>query len=377
LGDIAQKGSGYNWSLGGTGIGVRDGLSLNITNPASYTAIQKPFTQLADFSFNVSIAQQSDGENSDPNVYGAFSGASFWFRPGKNMGLTVGMRPFSKVKYNISEERTFSGIEGNYNANYQGEGGLSQVYLGAAYDLFNHLSLGANASYVFGNLAHNQYITSEAVNYDVTIEKILNLRTFQLDYGLQYHFKVKSDEIVIGATFANKNTFEGTYEENVYQNEDTLQEDLTSSKEYLLPTTFGSGFSWTHKNKWMFAADYNYERWNEAAFEEGFQLRDTRRLSAGIAVLPNLGSMDYIKRVGLNIGGYYKNTYLVLDDQGIDQFGMTAGLKLPTSGTAIITLVYERSFRGMNTTNLVNENFHHFTVNVSFFDVWFSKNKFN
>ncbi|MCG8307534.1 MAG: hypothetical protein MI975_09105 [Cytophagales bacterium] len=376
LGDIAQKGSGFNWSLGGTGIALRDGLSLNNINPASYTAIKAPFTQLADFSFNISVANQSDRNNSDPNVYGNFSGAGFWFRLNQNMGLTIGLAPFSHVRYNIQEEKTFSGIEGDYVANYQGDGGLNQVYVGGAYELFGHLSLGMHASYVFGNLSHNQYVTSNDVDYNVTIEKILKLNTFYLDYGLQYWFNLNNEKIVLGATFSNERTFGGTYDLNVYQSADTLQESTTPSGEYLLPLSYGGGISWTHNNKWTITSDYSYQKWSDATFEDGFRVRDTQRFSAGIAFLPNLNSFSYIKRMGLNIGGYFKNTYLELDDQGIDQYGVTAGITLPTSGTAIINFIYERSFRGTDTSNLINENFHHITFNLSFFDVWFRKSKF-
>ena len=376
IGDIAQKGSGYNWSLGGTGIAMRNGLSLNNTNPASYTAIRAPFTQLADFSFNISVAQQSDQSNSDPSVYGSFSGAGFWFRLNQNIGLTVGLTPYSSVNYNIQKEQTFSGIEGDYIANYQGEGGLNQVYVGTAYELFNHLSLGVHASYIFGNLSHNQYVTSDDVDYNVTIEKNLNLHTFHLDYGLQYWFNLKKEKIVLGATFSNENTFGGTYDLNVYQGTDTLQESSSPSEAYLLPTSMGGGISWTHNNKWLFTADYSYKQWSSATFEDGFKARDTQRYSAGIAFLPNLSSMTYVKRMGLNLGGYYKNTYLELEGQGIDQYGVTAGLTLPTSGTAIINFIYERSYRGTDTSNLINENFHHITFNLSFFDVWFKKNKY-
>ncbi len=377
LGDIAQKGSGYNWSLGGTGIALRDGLSLNNINPASYTAIRKPFTQLADFSFNVSIAQQTDQNNSSPSIYGTFSGAGFWFRLNQNLGLTIGLTPFSNVKYNIIEEQTFTGIEGNYIVNYQGSGGLSQVYVGTAYELFNHFSLGVHGSYIFGKISHNQNVISGDVDYNVTIEKDLYLHTFHLDYGLQYWFTFMKEKIVLGATFSNENTFGGTYDLNVSQGTDTLQESSSPSEEYLLPTSYGGGVSWTHNNKWTFTSDYSFQKWSNATFEDGFQIRDTHRLSVGISFLPNLNAQSYIKRMGLNFGGYYKNTYLKLDGQGIDQYGVTAGMTLPTSGTALINIIYERSFRGVNTKNLINENFHHITFNLSFFDVWFKKDKFN
>ena len=376
IGDIAQKGSGYSWSLGGTGIGVRNGTSLNYINPASYTSIREPFSQLADFSFNVSVAQQSDANTSSTNVNGSLTGIGLWFRLNKNLGLVLGLSPYSNIDYNIEDEQQFSGIEGNYTTQYSGEGGLRQVFVGTSYELFDHLSLGLHASYIFGAFSRNQYVDSDEVEYNVTIEKDLSLHTFHLDYGLQYWFKLNKEKFVLGATFSNENLFGSTYDLNVYQNADTLKEATASSEEYLIPTTYGGGISWTHNNKWMFATDYTYQQWSSATFEDGFKARDTHRFSAGISFLPNLNSMKYINRMGLNIGGYYKNTYLEIDGQGIDQYGGTIGLSIPTSGTAIINLVYERSFRGAETSNLINENFHNITFNLSFFDIWFNKRKY-
>ena len=376
VGDIVQKGSGYNWALGGTGIAIRDGLSLNNTNPASYTAIKAPFTQLADFSLSISAVQQSDGGNSTSNVNGSLAGLGFWFRLNNDLGLVLGLSPFSHVDYDIQEEKKFSGIEGTYDAQYSGEGGLRQVYVGTAYELFNHLSLGVHASYIFGSIAHNQYIESDDVEYNVTIEKNLNLHTFYLDFGMQYWFKLKKDKFVLGAAFSNEKSFGGNYDLNVYQNTDTLNESTEPSDTYLIPTTYGGGFSWTHNGIWMFASDYSFQQWSSATFDGDFKARDTHRISTGISFLPNLNSMKYINRMGLSFGGYYKNTYLEIDGQGVDQYGGSIGLTVPTSGTAIINFIYERSFRGLETSNLINENIHQFTLNLSFFDVWFAKRKF-
>ena len=376
LGDMVQKGSGYNWGLGGTGIGVRNGTSLNNINPASYTSIQYPFTQLADFSFNVSMAQQEDKNNQSPSLYGEFSGAGFWFRLNKHMGLNLGLAPYSNVKYNIEEQQAFEGIEGNYLANYTGEGGLNQIYAGYAYEFFNHLSLGIHGSYIFGNLTHSQAISSTDVNYGVQIENKTRLNTFHLDYGLQYFFSAKKEDFVIGATFANQNSFAGTNDLLTVQGSDTLQEKSTTSDSYLLPTSYGAGFSWTHNKKWMLAGDYQFERWSEGSFEEGFDLQDATRISGGLSLLPNRSSQKYIDRMGLNLGGYYKNTYLKLDGQSINQYGITAGMTFPTKGTSLINVIYERGFRGADSNNVVNENLHTITFNFSFFDIWFSKNKF-
>jgi hypothetical protein len=376
IGDISQKGSGYNWSLAGTGIAVRDDLSLNYLNPASYTAIKEPFNQLADFSFNVSITQQTEANSKSTNVDGSLTGVGFWFRLNKNIGVVLGLSPYSNINYNIEEYRQFSGIEGNYTSRYSGEGGLRQVFVGASYEIFDRLSLGIHASYIFGTLARNQYAESDDLEYDLTIEKDLNLNTFHLDYGLQYWFKLNEEKFVLGATFSNENLFRSTYNLNVYQNLDTLREATTSSDEYIIPTTIGGGFSWTHNNKWMFATDYIYQQWSSATFDEGFKARDTHRFSAGISFLPNLNSMKYVNRMGLNIGGYYKNTYLEIDGQGINQYGGTIGLTIPTSGTAIVNFIYERSFRKPEASGLINENFHNITFNVSFFNIWFNRRKF-
>ena len=66
----------------------------------------------------------------------------------KKIGASFGIIPYSNIGYTLENR------DENYNANmlYNGDGGISKVYLGGALKLHKNISVGGNASYLFGGL---------------------------------------------------------------------------------------------------------------------------------------------------------------------------------------------------------------------------------
>lgn len=196
VGDISPKGFGTNTMLGGSGYALRDGFSVNNLNPASYTAISKPLTQLTEFSWDLSFGNWTEDNVSYNQPELSFMGLALWFRLNEKTGLAVGMSPYSKVDYNINTSNSLDGLSGDYDVNYQGSGGLSKVYVGGGYQLTENLSVGADLAYVFGPLNQDQLITSEDLYLNYSNKRQVSLRGFFMGCGCAVfcgYEKVSSD----------------------------------------------------------------------------------------------------------------------------------------------------------------------------------------
>ena len=70
---------------------------------------------------------------------------------------------------------------------FKGNGGLQQVFIGLGYQVFKNLSVGANLSYLYGDLTHS---ASTAFNYTEATSSVradqISIRDYKLDFGMQY-----------------------------------------------------------------------------------------------------------------------------------------------------------------------------------------------
>lgn len=373
VGSIFKKGSSHNRSLGGTGIGLRDGYSINNINPASYTAIALPFTQMTEVGLMTTFGIQQEGGSSSNIMAMDFTGMALWFRLRLNWAVAFGLAPYSSVQYDIISEDGFTGLGSSSNTNYIGSGGLNNLYFGVAHTLFNHLSLGANVSYIFGSLDAEQQITSPNITNTWNVRERTYLHGLKLDIGMQYAFRFQQSELTLGAVLDLGNDLQGTHYYEVIQNDEITDEEENIVDDYMLPAAAGFGISWSKLEKWRIALDVSAERWSDARFEEGYQLRDAQRISFGIETLPNLREPSYFKRMGFSVGAFHEENYLTISDNDITTNGISAGIKFPTSGASRINFTVDHFINGNN--NLIVQRYTQLGLSISFFDLWFSKRR--
>lgn len=192
---------------------------------------------------------------------------------------------------------------------------------------------------------------------------------------MQYSVDMKKSVLTLGAVFNNKEELQGLTTNMLYNDTDTLLESSRSVDGYFVPRTIGGGIAYTRNNRWLVTADYEYQFWNEFDLEERYKIKDSQRLSVGIAWLADQKSVQYWKNISAGIGGFYRNSYLEVDGQPINDFGFSAGLKLPTGGKLLANIAYQRLYRANDTRNLIRENYHNITLNLTFFDFWFQLEK--
>ena len=136
--NIAQRQMGY------TGYAMTSGKEVNMMNPASYAAVDT-LTFLFDMGLDLSFISSSDADAKRDEQGGGLDYISMLFPVAKNMGVSIGLVPYSSVGYAFGTDID----NGLYTR--QGNGGINQLYAGYAIRPFKGFSIGANVSYLFGN----------------------------------------------------------------------------------------------------------------------------------------------------------------------------------------------------------------------------------
>lgn len=376
IGDLQQPGINQVEALGGAGIGLRSSHFINLNNPAALNSIQRPISMIMDFGLNIGTVNL-DSDN-DKIIYreGTVSHLSLWFRYHPKWAGILSLTPYSKMGYTISSNRYSETIGGNYTVNYQGNGGLSNLQLGNAFELLPGLSLGANINFRIGSLAKTEQVTSdnEAFNFDVSSKTHLNGLTF--DAGFQYTIPLKEDKkITFGATYEPSKRL-NTDEDVVLTSDGKTIQDDPDDPDYVLPSKLGGGLSFQSK-KWLFSADAVYQDWSNARLGKEADLVNTLAVGGGVEyAIFDSKYKTYQQAILLRFGYRAQNHYVKIDGEYFYDWQASAGVSLPFNRNQhYVHLNYLYSQRRTAEEDLYLETRHKISVSFSLQDIWFMKRK--
>lgn len=243
IGQITNRNFAQSNAMGGTFIAVKSDtllpVFLNVANPASYTAMGiTTFEAGVNTSFNQfnSASAKSVSNNTSLNYI------ALGFPMGKRMGGCFGIMPLSSVGYNIYHTTTVENM-GDVKQNYEGDGGVNQLFLGTAWKPFSKtftkyknskkytldrdsisasalrsklfvkrwlssISVGANGYYYFGTINTISRVIFPNVNntFNTRVNRQVQLNAFSGSFGLQNTFTIdtkKTSEIDTIATSVN------------------------------------------------------------------------------------------------------------------------------------------------------------------------------
>jgi len=81
-----------------------------------------------------------------------------------------------------------------------------------------------------------------------------------------------------------------------------------------------------------------------------------------------------LNRVHYRVGGYYSNSYLRLQENQIQDYGITFGVGLPFRNTKTsFNLAFVFGQRGTLKNNLIKEKYGIVNLSMTFHDIWFLK----
>ncbi|MCB9185126.1 MAG: hypothetical protein H6601_00100 [Flavobacteriales bacterium] len=437
--------------VGGISIAMREDsipYLVNFINPASYTSIGFTAFDIGVYGniASISTATQKQNVNKANLSYFAFGfpilrikvrnkvdslaqidEETGFVKVNKRIlwGGAFGLREFSSVNYSATETLVDqSGLFGgdssfNYSYLFQGDGGVNQFFIGLGLEPVKNLSIGMNASYLFGRLNRIQRLEfDESNHFNVKKEQYTDVGGFYVDYGLQYSLVLKQDTIIrkkrnkfssnqnvliFGATFAhpmqvraNSTLLAQTYRLSVYNEDvfrDTVAYNVIKGGHVTMPWKYGVGVTWKNGENWLLGVEHSQELWSTYKDVNGKNdsLADAWNTRIGLEYKPMVpatsrGFWAYFGKMHYRIGGYYGMTQYKVRGTQLANYGITLGFGFPMSRTragsgkyvqSMINFAVEWGQRGTTKGSLLLEDYWNFKLGFTLNDRWFIKRKYD
>lgn len=377
-------------ALGGTSIALNNPLIVNFSNPASYHSIEpKSFVfEASVYNKYARLRTENLSQASNYTTLGhllmAFPITGFW-------KTSFGLLPYSDMGYKVVDDRVEAQF-GKTRHSFEGSGGIHQVYWGNSLGFGSRFSAGFNLVYFFGTLEKNRSL-SFPDSASILSTRILNTTTvsdFKLRTGLQYTHPINENyKITVGATFSPEarinvkdKVLAYTYFPGV-TGVDGVRDTLVNSDDVkgkmVIPSDFGAGLMLQKTNRWLVAADYTWQNWeNYTLFDRSDSLKNSMGISLGAQFTPESTSLSpYWKKLRYRFGIRYSQTYLELHENQLNEFGISFGFGLPLSRTrSTINLGMELGRRGTTKNSLIEETFFRFSAGFSIIERWFEQRRY-
>ncbi|MCH5307512.1 MAG: hypothetical protein J1E37_05475 [Prevotella sp.] len=382
LGVLADQSLGFSRGMGGLGYGLRNGRQINMQNPASYSVVDS-LTMLFDIGMSGKITNFKEGGKSVNSNTGNFDYAVASFRLFKNVGLGVGIVPFSNIGYDyISIDNSTGTIE-----SYSGDGGFSQLFLGAGWEFAKGFSLGFNLSYFWGKYDKSVTVQNSDGSANVlTRQYSTTVRDYKLDFGLQWQKLVNPNNLLtIGLTTSighnlHANADVQTITTNTTTGVSNIPDPAGVENAFSLPWAFGVGATLVHKKSLTVGFDYSLQRWGALDYpvydSQGYSLKNNyynnrHKIAVGLGWVPNPLSRKFFQVLQYRIGASYATPYYkIKGTDGPSELTLSAGLGIPVSRSMVhISGQWVRSAAD----NYITENMFRISLGLTFNERWFAK----
>lgn len=433
LGDLYPSQNIATRGMGGVSAAYSNEQALNTANPASYSALKYMryangtngglITYDLGFSIDnrtlrsVSLGQTYKSTNLLPSyIQVGIPLSSKADARKRNAGLVFGLKPATRIHYNIQDTVTTS----TYlkQTLYEGNGGLNQVFVGLA-KRFNNLSLGVNAGYEFGRKDvntrviltdtgnfFNYYPSNSAQNTSFWGLYVMPGITYNIKlgeskkegnaYSEAYFLKLGASATLAHTLKSSTDTLRETFSYNSSGGTvpiDTVHSITNVNGNIEMPMTYNAGFMLSKKyvigqnavaTKWAIGADYSAGKWSDFTYYGAKdRVIDNWMLRVGGEFVPSLTSSKLFSRSTYRLGLYTGKDYINADGNMYNVRAITFGfgfyVKKYTSydnNSTFINTAFELGKRGSNVNN-VTENFFKFSVGLSLADLWFIKRKYD
>lgn len=402
IGDISKQGTAYNKSMGGVGIATRDKGHINILNPAAVTAREEK-SFMADFGVAQGNRYYAQHDMKSSNNTFNFYDFVISFPVYKSLAMYAGVTPYSDVGYEMTSKITDPSIissTGVITNTVQGYGGMTNIFLGAGYEVIKGLSVGVEGQYYFGNLHKtNNFVMTNSTYRSISSGFNMNLDAVTARFGVQYETRLTQGlSAVIGATYRLGTSLKGKVERYEIQSISSINDSTPSPRSYTdtlgrgqvkLASELGVGIALKGGGKWTAEINYIRSDWSSSGMNKipgfanvgnaVFSASTAQSVRAGFSIVPNRNDIRYYsKRVTYRAGAYWDQASCKLDGKAINAVGITLGATLPVFRWSNgLTLGVDFGQRGALTGNMVRERYVNFNIGINIFDIWFLKPMYN
>jgi len=405
LGDIVPENHIANRSMGGISAAYSDFQSINTSNPASFSNIT---STLFDFGSEIDVRALKSNTSTDKYQsantiisylqLGLPLSTKKMLKKGNACGLAFGLRPVTRINYKIENNSRLSGID-SLNTQYEGSGGLSQVFLGTGFK-FKKLRVGFSAAYNFGTRdlsTRLKFINDTVIYYKSSTEMQTVFNGLSFSGGLMYDIHIAKSNLRLGVygNVFNALKASGTDLNQTFVFDgngavvpiDTVSINTDQKGTVDLPSTFAGGFTWSNKH-WLMGADMEFSNWSDYRFYgEKDATQDIWKLRAGVQYYPaseNTPTSKYFQFVKYRLGFYYGPDYINLGESR-NEYSITMGAGFPLTSFQLLrrgdfVMLHtgiELGSRGNKNSQSLRENILRFSFGISMNARWFQKPKYD
>jgi hypothetical protein len=388
-GQLADQTFAAQRGMGGIGYGLRSSQIINPLNPASFSSVDS-MTFMLDFGLKWQTAWMNDGAYGRSRRFNAgLEYLALQISLGKGLGMGIGIEPVSFVGYQYGDTVRQYDNSIAYRI-FNGSGGLSKIYSTLSYNFFNRLAAGVNVGYLFGQISHNATASYTTQGYTISWPDSLIIKNLTFEAGLQYTHKLtKSSAIVVGAVYSPKitsqatvKTAEITYDESTGQITGDPLYHSTRDSVYQMPEKFGIGATYSRKDKLTLGADFLFQRWAKAKFNNKTNTLSNRlKINVGGEYIPNIRGNSIFSRTHYRAGAYFADSYIIdSNNSTYNEIGLSVGLGIPINRitydrSSFINLAFEYSRLAPKNPLSMSEQFFKLTLSYTYNDLWFFRRK--
>ncbi|MEZ4859574.1 MAG: hypothetical protein R2781_12300 [Flavobacteriaceae bacterium] len=378
IGNIKFKGTVENRSMGGIGV-YSDSIHLNLQNPAGIAGLR-----LVNYSISgshktntLSTSQESQKTSTTTLDYLAIG------IPMGKFGASFGLIPYTSTGYKLEN------TNGATTTQYSGEGGLNKAFFTLGYQITNNLSVGVEANYDFGNIENTTLSTQEDIQLGTKEINNSDLKGFSVNLGAQYKTMVSEKlEFMSSVTYTPETNFKSENGRTlstflVLGNGNTADIDFreipVEDTDFIFPSQLTLGAGIGAPKKWFIGGEFSSQKTSNLTnrtFElENVIFEDASKFRMGGFFIPEYNSFSsYWKRIVYRGGFRFEQTGLNINNESINEFGISFGMGLPMGRTfSNINLGFELGKRGTKNSGLVEESFFNIFISLSLNDKWFEK----
>jgi hypothetical protein len=361
---------------------------INPANPASFSNLSLTTYEAGFFSQSSLYENETQSRNFN---YASFSHLAIAFPIGERWGAGFGIRPFSQIGYSFKRNDELNGNQQTFD--FDGTGGVNEVFVGVGTQLNKNLAVGLNGKFLFGQKTEVKRVVYGNGNtgsfFNTLDQNNINFNDITFDIGIQYFRNLGKDHRIIAGFTASPlpnisaiqsrliRSYEGR--EGFEQIKDTIFQEEETPLNFNLGSRFGAGLAYEKKGEWILMADYTLIDRKNVFLEEDVFATDEHRISVGYENFTSQSVFgSYLKQLGYRLGAHYTSAIVRVQEEDINEFGISFGVVLPLRKSfSTLSFSIEAGERGTTAKNLVREQFINFHVGVTINDKWFVKRKYD
>jgi hypothetical protein len=396
---------------------VFDSTLINTYNPSSYSLMS--FGQPL---FSVGVASRFSTYSNDQGSFNGkttgISNITMAIPVGNRFGIGLGLKPFTRKGYNLSQ-RSYA-YDDSTTFNYQGYGSTNLLFVGLAYSVIKtdktYLSVGFNLGYLFGSVTNQRSsifdASSPAGGVDLTTYR---MKAFHYSFGASYQRFLDIDkrkQLFLSAvytpqismnSFRDYSLYYATDVNNQLSYVDTISYIEDNQGKIVFPSkqTFGAGYAFTpntikntDRKKYQLGvfAEVNLMQWEayaeqfdthaSATFSNTFSSKIALQYIPNIDVTKKSKGIKYFSKIKYRIGGQYGLLPNSMNGRQLKTTMVTAGLGFPFLGqktNSSLNISFQYGTSGTGNAADLKERFYSINFGViiapSSYEKWFKKYK--